>query len=83
VSTLVKAATVQISPVLYSRQGTIKKIVGTIRALGEPDFRFATFPETIVSCSTYRSSVQEPLHHPDGPSQRHGNVARNSEGIQP
>jgi aliphatic nitrilase len=31
VSTTVKAAAVQISPVLYSRQGTVEKIVKKIR----------------------------------------------------
>jgi nitrilase len=48
VSTIVKAAAVQISPVLYSRQGTVEKVVKKIRELGEKGVQFATFPETLV-----------------------------------
>jgi hypothetical protein len=33
VTTIVKAAAVQISPVLYSRQGTVEKIVKKIQEL--------------------------------------------------
>src|SRR5262245_12738992 len=56
--TSVKAAAVQISPVLYSRQGTLEKVVGKIRELGEKGVRFATFPETIVPYYPYFSFVQ-------------------------
>ena len=47
-SVIVKAAAVQISPVLYSRQGTVEKIVKKIRELGNQGVKFATFPETVV-----------------------------------
>lgn len=47
-STIVKAAAVQISPVLYSRQGSVEKVVKKIRELGKQGVQFATFPETIV-----------------------------------
>jgi nitrilase len=47
-STIVKAAAVQISPVLYSQQGTVEKIVKKIRELSQQDVQFATFPETVV-----------------------------------
>ncbi|MHC5747944.1 MAG: nitrilase-related carbon-nitrogen hydrolase [Nostoc sp.] len=47
-STIVKAAAVQISPVLYSRQGNVEKVVKKIRELGKQGVQFATFPETIV-----------------------------------
>jgi hypothetical protein len=43
VNTIVKAAAVQISPVLYSRQGTVEKVVKKIGELGEQGVRFATF----------------------------------------
>jgi nitrilase len=43
--TIVKAAAVQISPVLYSRAGTIEKILRKIAELGRAGVRFATFPE--------------------------------------
>ena len=47
-STIIKAAAVQISPMLYSRQGTVEKVVKKIGELGERGVRFATFPETVV-----------------------------------
>jgi hypothetical protein len=34
--------------VLYSRQGTVEKVVKKIGELGEQGVRFATFPETFV-----------------------------------
>ncbi len=57
-STIVKAAAVQISPVLYSRQGTVEKVVKKIRELGKQGVQFATFPETIVPYYPYFSFVQ-------------------------
>jgi nitrilase len=45
VHSIVKAAAVQISPVLYSKQGTVAKIVNKIRELGKHDVKFATFLE--------------------------------------
>ena len=57
-STIVKAAAVQISPVLYSRAGTVEKIVKKIRELGRQGVRFATFPETIIPYYPYFSFVQ-------------------------
>ncbi len=54
----VKAAAVQISPVLYSRQGTVEKVVKKIRELGEKGVQFATFPETVVPYYPYFSFVQ-------------------------
>jgi aliphatic nitrilase len=57
-STIVRAAAVQISPVLYSRQGTVEKVVNKIRELGEKGVRFATFPETLVPYYPYFSFVQ-------------------------
>jgi nitrilase len=58
VSPIVKAAAVQISPVLYSRQGTVEKVVKKIRELGKQGVQFATFPETIVPYYPYFSFVQ-------------------------
>ncbi|KQV31610.1 aliphatic nitrilase [Rhizobium sp. Root1203] len=59
-SMIVKAAAVQISPVLYSRKGTVDKIVDKIRELGRLGVQFATFPETIVPYYPYFSFVQPP-----------------------
>jgi aliphatic nitrilase len=59
--TIVKAAAVQISPVLYSREGTIGKVVKKIRELGQKGVQFATFPETVVPYYPYFSAVQTPM----------------------
>ena len=50
---VVKAAAVQLSPVLYSREGTVDKIVRTIHELGRQGVQFATFPETVVPYYPY------------------------------
>jgi aliphatic nitrilase len=60
-STIVKAAAVQISPVLYSREGTVDKVVRKIRELGKQGVQFATFPETIVPYYPYFSFIQPPF----------------------
>jgi aliphatic nitrilase len=57
----VKAAAVQISPVLYSRQGTLERVVKKIHELGEKGVRFATFPETLVPYYPYFSWLQPPF----------------------
>src|SRR5215813_488686 len=56
--TVVKAAAVQISPVLYSRAGTVEKVVKKIRELGGKGVQFATFPEAIIPYYPYFSFVQ-------------------------
>ena len=57
-STVVKAAAVQISPALYSRQRTVERVVRRIGELGKQGVQFATFPETIVPYYPYFSFVQ-------------------------
>ena len=59
--TVVKAAAVQISPVLYSRDGTVEKVVHKVAELGRQGVQFATFPETVVPYYPYFSFVQRPL----------------------
>jgi len=54
----VKAAAVQLSPVLYSREGTVDKIVRKIDELGQQGVQFATFPETVVPYYPYFSFLQ-------------------------
>jgi nitrilase len=56
----VKAAAVQLSPVLYSREGTVAKVLRQIRDLGQKGVQFATFPETVVPYYPYFSFVQAP-----------------------
>ena len=58
--TVIKAAAVQLSPVLYSREGTVDKVVKTILDLGSKGVQFATFPETVVPYYPYFSFVQRP-----------------------
>ena len=69
-STIVKAAAVQISPVLYSRQGTVEKVVKKIRELGNQGVQFATFPETVVPYYPYFSFIQAPIQNIVGPERR-------------
>ncbi|HEY4087593.1 MAG TPA: nitrilase-related carbon-nitrogen hydrolase [Bryobacteraceae bacterium] len=57
----IKAAAVQLSPVLYSREGTVDKVVQKIVELGRQGVRFATFPETVVPYYPYFSFVQRPF----------------------
>lgn len=59
---VVKAAAVQISPVLYSREGTVEKSVRKIHELGQPGVQFATFPEPMVPYYPYFSIVQSGYH---------------------
>jgi nitrilase len=58
--TVIKAAAVQLSPVLYSREGTVDKVCKNILALGRQGVQFATFPETVVPYYPYFSFVQSP-----------------------
>ena len=58
--TIVKAAAVQLSPVLYSREGTVDKVVQKVLELGRQGVQFATFPETVVPYYPYFSFVQPP-----------------------
>src|SRR6516162_286130 len=69
-STIIKAAAVQISPVLYSREGTVAQVVRKIHELGQQGVQFATFPETVVPYYPYFSFVQTPLQNIVGPEQR-------------
>jgi aliphatic nitrilase len=54
----VKAAAVQLSQVLYSREGTVDRIVRKIDELGQQWVRFAAFPETVVPYYRYFSFLQ-------------------------
>ena len=67
---VVKAAAVQLSPVLYSREGTVEKVVRKIHELGQQRVQFATFPETVVPYYPYFSFVQSPCQIIVGPEHR-------------
>jgi nitrilase len=54
---IVKAAAVQLSPVLYSREETVEKVTRKIQELGGKRVQFATFPEPwCPTTRTFRSS---------------------------
>src|SRR5215204_1562923 len=55
---VVKAAGVQLSPVLYSRERTVEKVVRKIHELGQQGVQFASFPETVVPYYPYFSFLQ-------------------------
>jgi aliphatic nitrilase len=55
---VVKASAVQLSPVLYSREGTVEKVVRKIHELGQEGVEFVVFPETVVPYYPYFSIVQ-------------------------
>lgn len=59
--TVVRAAAVQMSPVLYSREATVAKVVDKIAELGRAGVQFATFPEAMVPYYPYFSFVQRPF----------------------
>jgi nitrilase len=59
--TVVKAAVVQISPVLNSREGIVEKVVEKIIALGHEGVQFAAYPEAIVPYYRYFSTLQRPI----------------------
>src|SRR5882724_4213582 len=54
----VKAAAVQLSPVLYSREGTVEKVVRKLQELHQQGVQFATLPETVVPYYRYFSFIQ-------------------------
>jgi len=56
--------------VLYSRQGTVEKVVKKIRDLGKQGVQFATFPETVVPYYPYFSFIQAPLQNIAGAERR-------------
>src|SRR3984885_2176119 len=58
---VIRAAAVQLSPVLYSRESTVDRVVGEIEQLARQDVQFATFPETVVPYYPYFSFVQRPF----------------------
>jgi aliphatic nitrilase len=59
-SKIIRAAAVQIAPVLYSREGTVDKVVKKILELGKSGVQYATFPETIVPYYPYFSFIESP-----------------------
>lgn len=58
---IVRAAAVQISPVLFSREGTIEKVLLAIADAAKAGAQLVVFPETFVPYYPYFSFVQPPV----------------------
>jgi nitrilase len=58
--TTIRAAAVQLRPELYSREGTVERVVAKIDELATRGVQFVTFPETFVPYYPYFSWVQRP-----------------------
>ncbi len=60
-SRIVRAAAVQISPVLFSRQGTTDKVIEAIAQAAQQGVELVVFPETFVPYYPYFSFVYPPV----------------------
>ena len=60
-SLIVRAAAVQISPVLFSREGTTDKVLEAIAKAAQAGAQLLVFPETFVPYYPYFSFVQPPV----------------------
>ncbi|MBW4658547.1 MAG: Nit6803 family nitriliase [Drouetiella hepatica Uher 2000/2452] len=60
-SQIVRAAAVQISPVLFSREGTTEKVLEAIAKAAQAGAQLVVFPETFVPYYPYFSFVQPPV----------------------
>ncbi|MEM9220662.1 MAG: nitrilase-related carbon-nitrogen hydrolase, partial [Cyanobacteria bacterium P01_F01_bin.150] len=57
----VRAAAVQLSPVLHSRDGTVEKVLAAIANAAKEHVQLLVFPETFVPYYPYFSFVQPPV----------------------
>jgi nitrilase len=60
-NTAIRAAAVQISPVLHSREGTMEKVLASIEKASADGAQLVVFPETFVPYYPYFSFVQPPV----------------------
>ena len=60
-SRTIKAAAVQISPVLYSREGTTEKVLEAIADAAKEGVQLIVFPETFIPYYPYFSFIQPPV----------------------
>jgi nitrilase len=58
---IVRAAAVQISPVLFSREGTTEKVLQAIAQAAQAGAQLVVFPETFIPYYPYFSFVQPPV----------------------
>ena len=57
----IRAAAVQISPVLFSREGTTEKVLNAIATAAQSGAQLVVFPETFIPYYPYFSFVQPPV----------------------
>ncbi len=57
----VRAAAVQISPVLFSREGTTEKVLQAIAKAAQAGVQLVVFPETLIPYYPYFSFIQPPV----------------------
>jgi nitrilase len=57
----VRAAAVQISPVLFSREGTTEKVLQAIEKAASEGAELVVFPETLIPYYPYFSFIQPPV----------------------
>ncbi len=60
-SARIKVAAAQISPVLFSREGTTSKVLETIASAAQDGIQLIVFPETLIPYYPYFSFVQPPV----------------------
>lgn len=60
-SRIVRAAAVQISPVLFSQAGTVEKVLQAIATAAREGAQLVVFPETFVPYYPYFSFIQAPV----------------------
>lgn len=60
-SKIIRAAAVQISPVLFSREGTTEKVLQAIADAAKEGAQLVVFPETFIPYYPYFSFVQPPV----------------------
>jgi aliphatic nitrilase len=60
-SRTIKAAAVQLSPILYSRDGTTEKVCSAIAEAGRAGARLCVFPETFIPYYPYFSFIKPPV----------------------
>lgn len=58
---IVRAAAVQISPVLFSRDGTTEKVLDAIASAAKSGAQLVVFPETFIPYYPYFSFIQPPV----------------------
>ncbi|BAS57086.1 nitrilase [Leptolyngbya boryana NIES-2135] len=58
---IVRAAAVQISPVLFSRDGTTEKVLDAIASAAKSGAQLVVFPETLIPYYPYFSFIQPPV----------------------